>query len=198
MRTSPDLDRELDQMADDVLRDEARAEAGSTTMSPSSGPAVRVARALPPSRSMVPSSSAVAFTGNGEDFPHSDRNLAMAVHIGTMCTTIFSGGLFLPLLVPVLAKVAFKDSSPALQEHVRQQLNFQLTLGLVAVIGIAATVMTLGLAVFALVPVLLFFLGVEVLASVKGALAASNGEAYEFPFTMQLVKPDPSTRLLPR
>ena len=196
MRSSPDLDRELDQMADDVLRDEERAQSVTADVRP--GPGVRVAHALPPSRAMVPSSPAGGFSGSAatEDFPHHERNLAMAVHIGTMCTTLFSGGLFLPLLVPVLAKVAFKDASPALQEHVRQQLNLQLTLAIVAVVGVAATVMTLGIGVFALVPLLLFFLGVEVVASIKGALAASNGEHYEFPFTMNLVKPDPAQKRL--
>jgi uncharacterized Tic20 family protein len=201
MPTSPDLDRELDAMADDMLRAEARGES-TTTTSPSpgrSGPGVRVAQALPPSRAMVaPASPASAFRVPAEAFPHNDRNLAMLVHLGSMCTTLFSGGLFLPVIVPLLAKIVFKDNSAGLQEHIRQQLNFQLTLAIVAVIGIAGTVVTLGLGVFAFLPLILFMLGVEVFASVKGAIAASNGEQYRFPFTMDLVKEDPTMRALPR
>jgi uncharacterized Tic20 family protein len=201
MPTSPDLDRELDAMADDMLRAETRGDA-ATAASPSSGhsgPGVRVARALPPSRSMVPPSSPAGTPRvSDETFPHSDRNLAMLVHLGSMCTTLFSGGLFLPVLVPLLAKLVFKDNSAGLQEHIRQQLNFQLTLAIVAVVGVAGTVLTFGVGLFAFLPLILFMLGVEVFASVKGAIAASNGEQYAFPFTMDLVKDDPTVRALPR
>lgn len=200
MPTSPDLDRELDAMADDMLRAEARGESMTTAPSTGrSGPGVRVAHALPPSRAIVaPATPASGFHPPGEAFPHADRNLAMLVHLGSMCTTLFSGGLFLPVLVPLLAKLVFKDGSAGLHEHIRQQLNFQLTLAIVAVVGIAGTVVTFGMGVFAFLPVILFMLGVEVFASVKGALAASNGEQYSFPFTMDLVKSDPTLRALPR
>lgn len=203
MPTSPDLDRELDAMADDMLRAEARGDSTTTTTTTSSpgrsGPGVRVARALPPSRAMVaPSSSASTYRVPDESFPHNDRNLAMIVHLGSMCTTLFSGGLLLPVLAPLIAKLAFKDNSAGLQEHIRQQLNFQLTLAIVAVVGIAGTVLTLGVGLLAFLPLILFMLGVEVFASVKGAIAASNGEQYAFPFTMDLVKEDPTLRALPR
>jgi uncharacterized Tic20 family protein len=201
MPTSPDLDRELDAMADDMLRAETRGDAATATSSPSgrSGPGVRVAPALPPSRAMVaPASPASTFRVPGEAFPHNDRNLAMLVHLGSMCTTLFSGGLFLPVIVPLLAKIVFKDNSAGLQEHIRQQLNFQLTLAIVAVVGVIGTVLTFGVGIFAFLPLILFMLGVEVFASVKGAIAASNGEQYAFPFTMDLVKEDPTMRALPR
>ncbi len=201
MPTSPDLDRELDAMADDMLRAETRGDAATATSSTSgrSGPGVRVAPALPPSRAMVaPASPASTFRVPGEAFPHNDRNLAMLVHLGSMCTTLFSGGLFLPVIVPLLAKIVFKDNSAGLQEHIRQQLNFQLTLAIVAVVGVIGTVLTFGVGIFAFLPLILFMLGVEVFASVKGAIAASNGEQYAFPFTMDLVKEDPTMRALPR
>jgi uncharacterized Tic20 family protein len=199
MPTSPDLDRELDAMADDMLRAEARGESATAPSPGRGGPGVRVAHALPPSRAMVvPATPASGFHLPDEAFPHTDRTLAMLVHLGTMCTTFLSGGLFLPLLVPLLAKLVFKHGSAGLHEHIRQQLNFQLTLSIVAAVGIAGAVITIGLALFLVLPVILFMLGVEVFASVKGALAASNGEQYSFPFTMDLVKPDPSTRALPR
>lgn len=206
MPTSPDLDRELDAMADDMLRAEDRDDTATAPSPPSppsspgrSGPGVRVARALPPSRSMVPPSSpASTYSVPDETFPHTDRNLAMLVHLGSMCTTLFSGGLFLPVFVPLLARLVFKDNSAGLQEHIRQQLNFQLTLAIVAVVGVAGTILTFGVGLFALLPLMLFMLGVEIVASLKGAIAASNGEQYAFPLTMNLVKQDPGIRALPR
>jgi uncharacterized Tic20 family protein len=201
MPTSHDLDRELDTMADDVLKGEAAA-ASSTAANDGRGLGVRVSPALPPSTSMMgPSTSASSFHQHfPEDvggFPAHDRNLAMLIHLGSMGATLFSGGLFLPILVPLVARMAIKDGSAALHEHIRQQLNFQLTLAIFAVIGAAGTVITLGMGLFVFVPLLVFMLGVELYGSVKGALAATNGELYDFPFSLDLVKRD-DRRFLPR
>jgi hypothetical protein len=69
-------------------------------------------------------------------------------------------------------------------------------LALFAVVGLAGTVMTLGMGIFIFVPLLVFLLGVEIYGSIKGALAATNGELYDFPFSLNLVKHD--RRSLPR
>ncbi len=177
------LDRELDAMADDLIAKESAPQTDAQAM---------VRRPPPQARALRSDDGA---------FPTTDRNIATGVHLGTLATTLFSGGLFLPLLVPLLSKVIFKDASPQLKEHIRQQLNLQITIAAVAGVGIAATVVTFGLAVFALLPVLLFFFGVEVVASVKGTLAAQNGEDYAFPFTYNFIKPDdhdPVAQLGPR
>lgn len=194
MPTSRDLDHELNSMADDVLR-------GETATSSKEGArlGVRVAPVLPPSTS-TPSTSASSFHRNfhadDEDFPADDRSIATLVHLGSMLATLFSGGLFVPILVPLIARMAIKNGGAALHEHIRQQLNFQLTLALFAVVGIAGTVLTLGMGIFVFVPLLVFLLGVEIYGSVKGALAATNGELYDFPFSLNLVKHD--RRSLPR
>ena len=186
--TMTDLDRELEQMANAELRREAEGEASTST---TTSTASTSSRALPSRAPRRGPSSPAAFRGSDEVFPHDERNLAMGVHIGTLCTTLFSGGIFLPLLVPLIARAVLKDATPALREHMRQQLNFQLTVAVVTVVGGIGSIMTLGLGLFALIPVLLFLLAVEVVASVKGAIAASNGEHYNFPFSFELVKPDP-------
>ena len=180
MTTSLELNRELDSMANDLIASDGQPS------SRSSGPATS-----------LPVSFARPVSSMG-DFPESDRQLAMGVHIASLSATLFSGGLFLPVLVPLLAKIVLKDNSQGLQEHVRQQLNFQITLAIVAVVGIVGSIMTLGIGVFAFVPVMLFFLGVEVVASIKGTLAAQRGEDYAFPFTLDIVKETPPTRSFPR
>jgi uncharacterized Tic20 family protein len=185
--TMTDLDRELEQMANAELRREAQGEPASSS---TTSTATTTSRALPARAPRRGPSSPAAFRGADEAFPHDERNLAMGVHIGTLCTTLFSGGMFLPLLVPLVARAVLKDATPALREHMRQQLNFQLTVAVVAVVGGIGSIMTLGLGLIALIPVLLFLLAVEVVASVKGAIAASNGEQYTFPFSIEMVKPD--------
>lgn len=123
-----------------------------------------------------------------ETFPKGERNLAVGVHLGTLGLTLATGGLFLPALVPLIAHFVLGDRSEPLQHHVREQLNFQITLALVAIVGILGSVLTFGVGVLVLVPVLLFMLGVEIVASIKGSIAASRGEEYEFPFTYDFVK----------
>lgn len=180
MTTSLELNRELDSMANDLIARDGQPSYRS------SGPAPT-----------LPVSFARPVSSMGA-FPESDRQLAMGVHIASLSATLFSGGLFLPVLVPLLAKIVLKDNSQGLQEHVRQQLNFQITLAIVAVVGIVGSIMTLGIGVFAFVPVMLFFLGVEVVASIKGTLAAQRGEDYAFPFTLDIIKETPPVRSFPR
>jgi uncharacterized Tic20 family protein len=178
------LDRELDSMADDLIAKESMPQTDAQAM---------VHRPAPAPRRMARSDEA--------SFPTTDRNLAVGVHLGTLGATLFSGGLFVPLLVPLLAKILLKDASPELKEHIRQQLNLQITIAGVAGVGILATMVTFGLAIFALLPVLLFFFGVEIVASIKGTMAAQRGESYQFPFTLNVIKPDdhdPVAQLGPR
>jgi uncharacterized protein len=158
MATTNDLDAELDHMARLELQRDARPQ-------------------MPVAPGLV-----------RESFPKDERNLAIGVHLGTLGTTIMTGGLFLPLLVPLLAHIVLKDRSEHLSHHVRQQLNFQITLALVAIVSVIGSVVTFGVGLLVAIPLILFFLGVELVASIKGAMAASRGEEYEFPFTFDFVK----------
>jgi len=118
-----------------------------------------------------------------------DRNLALGTHLGTLAATLFSGGL-LDIIVPVVAYVTLKDRSAFLKEHIRQQLNFQLTMFAATVVAVIGTVVTMGLGVFVAVPAILVMLLVDIVASIKGAVAASRGEEYRFPLTIDFVKGD--------
>lgn len=169
---STDLDRELEQMAQAELARE-RTE-GSRAAEPTSLPREPVSVGL--------------VQRPGADFPLHERNVAVGVHLGTLAATVATGGLFLPVLVPLVMQTLSAHKSKPLQHHVREQLNFQLTLATVALGGLVGTFLTLGVGLLVFLPVILFFLGVETVASIKGALAASRGEEYEFPFTYDFLK----------
>lgn len=123
-----------------------------------------------------------------ETFPKNDRNWAVGVHLGTLGVTLATGGLFVPALVPLIAHFFFTDRSEPLQHHVREQLNFQITLAIVAIVSLLGSFLTFGVGLLVAVPVLLFMLGVELVGSIKGSMAASRGEEYEFPFTYDFIK----------
>lgn len=122
------------------------------------------------------------------EFPREDRNLAVGVHLGTLAATILSGGFLAPILLPLCAHSFAKERSQALGHHVKEQLNFQLTLATVAILAVLGSVVTFGIGILIAVPLMVFFLAVETVASIKGALAASRGEQYEFPFTIDYLK----------
>lgn len=116
-----------------------------------------------------------------------DRNLAAMTHVGTVAAAVFSGG-FLDIIVPAVAYVAFKDKSDFLKDHVKQQLNFQLTNLLVLVVALVVSAVTFGIGLVVAIPAIVFFFLADIVCSIRAALAASRGEEYEFPFSIDFLK----------
>ena len=113
--------------------------------------------------------------------PATSKNLAVLLHLGTLVAAVFTAGL-LNVIVPAIAFFLFRNGEPFLREHVRHQLNFQLTRLLVTAVCAVLTWATGGLAAIVTVPVVAFFFLVDIIASIRAALAASRSEHYEFPF----------------
>ena len=169
MTVATDLDRELDEMAERELRGEN-------------------AQTIPPPRpSASPRFPRVDVLAPERGVTQEDKNLAMLTHGGTIAAAVFSGG-FLDIAVPAVAYVLFKDKSQFLKDHVRHQLNFQLTALAVALIGAAIAALTFGVGLIVAIPAIVFFFVVDIVASIKAALAASRGEDYRFPFTIDFLK----------
>ena len=116
-----------------------------------------------------------------------DRNYAAMTHVGTVAAAIFSGG-FLDIIVPAIAYVVFKDKSDFLKDHIKQQLNFQLTNLLVLAVAVVVSAVTFGIGLVVAIPAILFFFVTDIVCSIRAALAASRGEEYEFPFAIDFLK----------
>lgn len=116
-----------------------------------------------------------------------EKNLGMLTHLATVAALIFSGGL-LHVIVPAVAYVAFRDKGEFLRTHAKNQLNFQITSLIVAVAAIVFCVLTLGIGLLVAVPALLAFFLVDIVCTIRAALAASRGEHYQFPFSLDLVQ----------
>ena len=180
------LERELEEMANEELRRDAAASSTATSTAGSTASASSKMK-----KPVAPVTSAMALRRSTlpETTSADDRNLALGTHLGTLAATLFSGGL-LDIIVPVVAYVTLKDRSAFLKEHIRQQLNFQLTMFAATVVAVVGTIVTVGLGAFVAVPALLVMLLVDIVASIKGAVAASRGEEYRFPLTIDFVKGD--------
>lgn len=101
-----------------------------------------------------------------------DRNMAMLAHLLGIFTS-FAGALVVWLIK--------KDQSKYVEQEAREALNFQLTL---LIAHIIATVLMVVLIGFLLHPLIW---GVNIIFSILGAIAASKGESYRYPFAIRLV-----------
>jgi uncharacterized Tic20 family protein len=101
-----------------------------------------------------------------------ERNLAMLSHLL---------GIFFHFLAPLIIWLIKKDESKYIEQEAREALNFQITV----VIGYAIA----SVLVFLLIGFLLFPLiwCINVLFCILGAVAASKGQSYRYPFSIRLI-----------
>lgn len=99
----------------------------------------------------------------------------------------------IPSLVGPLVVWLVKRDDPVVEPHARAALNFQLSIliyfvvgGLVAVIALVTIVGILLSVLIVLLLVLLFLL--ELVFALLGTVAASRGELYEYPVSLELIK----------
>ncbi len=102
--------------------------------------------------------------------------------------------LGIPSVVGPLIVWLIRRDDPIVEPHARAALNFQLSLLIYfvvgTVIGVIAAVTIIGLAITALIVVVLILLFLlELIFALLATLAASRGELYVYPFSLQLIKP---------
>lgn len=100
-------------------------------------------------------------------------NLAMLAHL----LGIFTG--FVGALVVWLVK---KDDSTFVAEHAKEALNFQITMTIAFFICWMLAFVLIGMFV---IPVLVL---INFVFCILGAVAASKGNGYRYPFALRLVK----------
>jgi uncharacterized protein len=102
-----------------------------------------------------------------------DCNIAMLAHL----LGIFTG--FVGALIIWLIK---KDDSAFIREQAAEALNFQIT---VAIAMLVAGMLVMVLVGFLLMPAIAI---INVIFCIFGALAASKGQTYRYPFALRLVR----------
>jgi uncharacterized Tic20 family protein len=102
-----------------------------------------------------------------------DRTMALIAHIG---------GILAGFIVPLVIWLIQKEKSGFAYEHAKEALNFQITLIIGWLLAGLLSVLIIG---FLLYPVLI--LG-NIIFSIKAAMAANNGESYQYPFSIKLIK----------
>ena len=118
--------------------------------------------------------------------PVQQRQWAMFSHLSAL-TGIFTGGLGC-ILGPLIIWLIQKDSMPFVNDQAKEALNFNITVGIVALglilVGTVLLVILIGfLFYFAAFAVGIYWLVMTVIATIK----SNEGIAYRYPMTLRLV-----------
>ncbi|MGH8944708.1 MAG: DUF4870 domain-containing protein [Acidimicrobiia bacterium] len=121
--------------------------------------------------------------------PTSDQqNWSVLAHASALIQLLGPPSVVGPLVVWLLRR-----DDPLVAPHARAALNFQLSLLIYFVLGIivafVAALTIVGLILSALI--VFFLIGMlllELVFAVLGAVAASRGELYSYPFSLELIK----------
>jgi uncharacterized Tic20 family protein len=114
-----------------------------------------------------------------EGLSDSDRNFAIAMHLSPFAGAIF----FLFVFTPAVLWLICKDRSSFADDHGREVLNMQLSALLLSIILTVAGFLTFGLSWLALIAWHI----VIIIAQIRGAVAASNGEYFRYPMIIRFI-----------
>ena len=94
--------------------------------------------------------------------------------------SIFLGvGLILPLIVYLVTK---SDPNSTIPAHAKESLNFHISLLIYGIIGAILAVVIIGFIIIGIVAL------AGMVLAIVAAVKASNGELYQYPLTIRLVK----------
>lgn len=108
-----------------------------------------------------------------------ERNMAALCHLlGLVWTVTLIGGVVGPLILWILKK----DESEFIDFHGKQAINFQIVMLIGYVISVPLVCVWIGILTF------LVFAVVNLVFPIIGAVKASQGERYVYPFTYDFLK----------
>ena len=108
-----------------------------------------------------------------------ERTLGLVCHLSLFASFIFPFGSLLVALVIWLMK---RESSKFIDETGKEVLNFQITLFFAAIACAILTLVLIGV----LLGIAIFIASFVV--AIMGAMAASKGEIYRYPYILRLIK----------
>ncbi len=118
---------------------------------------------------------------------HPEENTwGMVCHLAALGMYVFPA--FGNILGALIAWIIFKDRSHFADDQGKESLNFQISLTLYAAIGIAFGIMTFGLGLFVVVPLLGIMSILQIIFIIVAALEANKGVMYRYPATIRFIK----------
>ncbi len=117
-----------------------------------------------------------------------ERNWAMGAHlVALVCALLTSwffgvGGAIGALAVWLIKR----DDSVFVAQHAKEALNFNVTMGLVALLLIGLTIITLGLGALITIPAALVIAVVWFVCTIIASMRAKEGLPYRYPFSLRI------------
>src|SRR5262249_43800042 len=92
------------------------------------------------------------------------------------------GGIVLGFLAPLIIWMMKKDQSKFVDDQGKEALNFQLTMLIGHLVGLATSLVFIGLILWPVIIIL------NIVYCILGGMAANRGEVYRYPFAFRIVK----------
>ena len=115
------------------------------------------------------------------------RTYAALIHLSPIIGSLLSGGL-LNFLLPLILWLIRRNEHVFIDETGKEVVNFQISLLIYYVVGIALAIATLGLGLIILIPLWLILSVLTIIFAVIGAIQASDGKIYRYPLNLRLIK----------
>ncbi len=113
-----------------------------------------------------------------------DRTIAVLAHLSPLIAMVVSAG-WLSFLGPLVVWFVWRDRGPLIRNAAASAFNFNITVWVVNIIGWVCL-----FTVFLIPLAIVLWIGAfvaQVVLSIKGALAASRGEVYRYPWQVPIL-----------
>ncbi len=121
--------------------------------------------------------------------PQKDTAYAAIVHLSSFIGFLIPFG---NIIAPLILWLVKREQDEFINTHGKTCLNFEISILIysliLAVLSIPFTIITIGLGIFLLVGLGIMTFIAYIVFKVQATIKASNGEYYEYPFTIELIK----------
>jgi uncharacterized Tic20 family protein len=111
------------------------------------------------------------------------RTWGVFTHLSAFLAAFFA----LAFVGPLVMWLIHRDDHPFLDHHGKEALNFNLSMLLYGVIGVAVSIVTIGIGLIVVIPLGLALFVTWVVAPIIAATKASRGEGYRYPVTIRFI-----------
>ncbi|MEO7235059.1 MAG: DUF4870 domain-containing protein [Lapillicoccus sp.] len=113
-----------------------------------------------------------------------ERTVSILAHLSALIAAVVSVG-WLSILGPLVVYLVYKDRSPIARQAAAGAFNFNLAVWLLIIVG---WVCLFTVVLFPIAIILWVIAGIAALfCHIKGAIRASNGEPYSYPFSIPVL-----------
>jgi hypothetical protein len=109
-----------------------------------------------------------------------ERTWAMLCHLGALAGMFVAG--FGSIVIVLIIWLIKRESSPFIDQHGKESLNFQITILIAAVISMVLTIVFIGFLLLLIVAI------VNIVLVIIAGLKANAGEPYRYPIAIRLIK----------